>query len=120
MLRRFTVTFDYPHQQIILAPDRDLRTDDLEDMSGITIIASGPALKTFEVTQVHPGTPGSDAKIRKGDIIEGIDDEAAADLSLADIRELFREPGHKHKLLLQRNGQTLTVTIQTRQLLSSE
>jgi hypothetical protein len=117
MLRRFTVTFDYPHQQIILTPGRELRTDDLEDMSGISIVASGPGLKGFEVLQVRSGTPGADAKIQKGDIIAGIDDEAAADLSLAGIRELFRQPGHKHKLLIERNGQTLTLTIQLRHLL---
>ena len=117
MLRRFTVTFDYPHQQIILAPGRELRTDDLEDMSGISIVANGPGLKGFEVTHVRSGTPGSEAKMQRGDIIAGIDDEAAADMSLAGIRELFREAGHKHKLLIQRNGQTLTVTIQLRRLL---
>jgi C-terminal processing protease CtpA/Prc len=117
MLRRFTVTFDYPHQQIILAPGRELRSDDQEDMSGISIVASGPGLKGFEVLQVRSGTPGADAKIQKGDIIAGIDDEAAADLSLAGIRELFREAGHKHKLLIERNGQTLTLTIQLRRLL---
>lgn len=117
MLRRFTVTFDYPQQQIILAPGRELRTDDLEDMSGISIVANGPGLKGFEVTHVRSGTPGSEAKMQRGDIIAGIDDEAAADMSLAGIRELFREAGHKHKLLIQRNGQTLTVTIQLRRLL---
>lgn len=117
LLRRFTVTFDYPHERLILDPNSDFRIDDSEDMSGLAILATGSNLKTFEVTEVRSGTPGADAKIRKGDIIAGVNDEAAADLSLAAIRKLFREPGTKYKLLIQRTGQTLTVTLQTRRLL---
>jgi hypothetical protein len=117
MLRRFEVTFDYPHQQIIFTSGRELRTDDLEDMSGLSLMASGPALKTFEVVQVKSGTPGSDAKIQKGDVISGIDDEAAADLSLAGVRAVFRDVGHKHKLLILRNNQTFIATILLRRLL---
>jgi hypothetical protein len=117
LLRRFIVTFDYPHQRVFLDPSSDFRADDLEDMSGLAIIATGSNLKTFEVTEVRSGTPGADAKIQKGDVIAGINDEAAADLSLPAIRKLFRQPAAKYKLLIQRNSQTLTVTLQTRRLL---
>jgi hypothetical protein len=116
-LRRFKVIFDFPRQEMILDPNGNFRSDDHEDMSGISIIAGGPGLKRFEVTQVRSGTPGSDAKIQKGDVIAGVDEEAAADLSLADIRGLFRQVDQKHKLLIERDGKTLTVTIQTRHLL---
>jgi hypothetical protein len=117
ILRRFTVVFDYPHRQIILAPNSDIQSDDLGDMSGISIVASGSNLKTFEVKEVRSGTPGSDAKIQKGDIIAGVDGEPAADLSLAEILELFRQNGHKYKLLILRNGETHTITIQMRRLI---
>ena len=117
MLRRFTVTFDYPHQQLILDSSSDFRLEEIEDMSGLAILAGGPGLKRFEVAQVWPGTPGSDAKIQKGDVIAGINDEAAADLSLPEIRRLFRQPGAKCKLLIQRGNQTLTVNLQMRHLL---
>ncbi|HXX20541.1 MAG TPA: PDZ domain-containing protein [Candidatus Acidoferrum sp.] len=117
MLRRFIVTFDYPHQQIIFDPSSDIRVDEIEDMSGIVLTAGGPDLKRFEVTQVWPGTPGADAKIQKGDVIAGVNDEAAADMSLAEIRRLFRQPAIKYKLLIQRGSQTLTVNLQMRHLL---
>ena len=117
LLRRFIVTFDYPHQRMILDPSSEFRADDFEDMSGLAILATGSNLKTFEVTEVRSGTPGADAKIQKGDVIVGVDDEAAADLSLAAIRKLFRQPGTKYKLLIQRKGQTLTATLQTRRLI---
>jgi hypothetical protein len=117
MLRRYIMVFDYPHQQIIFNPNSEIRSDEQEDMSGIAIIAKGPGLKTFEVAQVRKGTPGADAGIQKGDVIAGIDQDPAADLSLEDIRDLFRQPGHPYKLTIERNGKTLTLTMKLRRLL---
>jgi hypothetical protein len=117
MLRRYIMVFDYPHQQIIFNPNSEIRSDEQEDMSGIAVIAKGPGLKTFEVTQVRKGTPGADARIQNGDIIVGIDQDPAADLSLEEIRDLFRQPGHPYKLVIERNGKTLTLTMKLRRLL---
>jgi len=117
MLRRYIMLFDYPHQQIIFNPNSEIRSDEPEDMSGIALIAKGPGLKTFEVAQVRKGTPGADAGIQKGDVIAGIDQDPAADLSLEEIRDLFRRPGHPYKLTIERNGQTLSLTMKLRRLL---
>lgn len=117
ILRRFIVTFDFQHQQIILAPNLHLHEIEEEDKSGLTIIAKGPGLKQFEVVAVQPGTPGAHAGLQKNDLLAGIDDEAAADLTLADIRDLFRETGHSHKLSIDRNGRQLQFTIQLHRLL---
>lgn len=117
MLRRFIVTIDYPHQQIFFDPGSEFRADEFEDMSGLTILASGPGLKKIEVAQVWPHTPGAEAKIHKGDVVEGINDEAAADMSLPEVRALFRQPSAKLKVLLQRDNQTLTVNLQMKRLL---
>jgi len=117
LLRRFIVTFDFPHQQMILDGSSNFRADEFEDMSGLAILASGPGLKRFEVTEVWPHTPGADAGIRKGDIIEGINDEAAADLSLAEIRALFRQPAGRYSVLIGRGTQTIAVTLRMRRLL---
>ena len=117
MLRRFMITLDFLRQQAIFDASSDFRADDEADMSGLSISASGPGLKRFEITDVRSGTPGSDAGIQKGDVIAGIDDEPAADLSLAAIHTLFRQITHPYKLLLERNGQTVTVTLKVRRLL---
>ena len=115
-LRRFTVVFDYPHQRLFLEPNTHFLDYAETDMSGLAIIARGPGLKTFEIAAVMPHTPGAGAGLQKGDIIAGIDDEAAADLSLIAVRNLFRQIGHKYKLLIERNGQTISVTIQMKRL----
>ena len=117
ILRRFTVIFDYAHQQLILDPNNHFEDYEQEDKSGIAVVAKGPGLLTFEVASVQPGTPGAEAGVLKGDTIAGIDDEPAADLTLVSIRALFRQVGHKYKLLIQRNGQSVQVTVQMRRLI---
>jgi C-terminal processing protease CtpA/Prc len=86
-------------------------------MSGISLVARGPGLKTFEVVSVAPGTPAADAKIQKGDVIAGVDTDPAADLTLFEIRDLFSQVGHVYKLLIERNGQEIPVSITMRRLL---
>ena len=117
ILERFTVIFDYARRRIILDRNSNFRVDDLEDMSGLSIVAGGPNLKRFEVVSVQPETPGSDAGIRKGDVIEGVDGEPAANLSLADLRALFRQIGHPYVVVLSRKGAAVTVTLRMRRLL---
>ena len=51
--------------------------------------------------------PGSS----QGDVIAAVDDEAAADLTLSAVRDLFRRMGHEYKLLIDRKGQSLTLSI---------
>ena len=113
-LRRFTVIYDFPHQRIILEPNIQMNHDTDEDMSGLSIIAKGPNLKVFEVTAVQSGTPGAKAGIVPGDVIAGIGDDAAADLTLAAVRNLFRQVGYQYKVLIDRKGQTITTSLQMR------
>jgi hypothetical protein len=113
-LRRFTVIFDFPHQRVILEPNVQINHDTDEDMSGLSIVAKGPNLKVFEVVAVQPGTPGARAGIVPGDVIAGIGDDAAADLTLSAVRDLFRQVGYQYKVLIDRKGQTITASLQMR------
>jgi hypothetical protein len=117
MLRRFTVIFDYPHQELVLTPNAHLAEDDHEDMSGISMIALGPGLKTFQVTQVAPGSPAAGEQIQAGDVIVGIDQDPAADLTLEEFLNAFRQVGHTYKLVISHNGQTREVTLEMRRRL---
>ena len=116
-LKRFQVIFDSPHQRIILEPNLQFNKFAEEDMSGLSIVAKGPGLRTFEIVRVQPGTPGASAGIHEGDVIAGIDEEPAADMTLTSIRDLFRQVGHKYKLLIERNGKTQEVVIQMKRLI---
>lgn len=116
LLRRFSVVFDSPHHRVFLDPNLQINHTAQEDMSGLSILAKGANLKTFEIVQVRAGTPGADAALKEGDVIVGIDEEPAADLSLSAIRDLFRQVGHEYKLLIDRHGQSLPITIKMRRL----
>src|ERR1700733_6690032 len=102
-LRRFTVIFDLPHQRVILEPNLEFKKFAEEDMSGLSIVAKGTNLRTFEIVHVEPGSPGAAVGIHEGDIIAGIDEEPAADITLNAVRDLFRQVGHKYKLVIERN-----------------
>lgn len=117
LLQRFNIVLDYPQQQIIFEANSNFKNYDEEDKSGIALIASGTDLKTLQVAYVEPKSPAAEAGIQQGDIIAGIDDEPAADISLASARDMFRDVGHKYKLLIQRGEKTKEVTIQTERLL---
>jgi len=117
LLRRFVVTIDYPQQQVIFDSGSEFRADEIEDMSGLTVAATGPGLKRFEVVRVWPHTPGAEDGFVQGDVIEGVNDEAAADMSLSELRALFRQPSAKYKVLVQRGSKTMTLTLQMHRLL---
>jgi hypothetical protein len=116
-LQRFNIVLDYPHKQIVFDANTNFGSYDEEDKSGLALIAAGPGLKTLQIVHVLPNSPAARAGIQAGDIIAGIDDEPAADISLASGREMFRDVGHKYKLTIQRGDQTKEVTIQTERLL---
>jgi membrane-associated protease RseP (regulator of RpoE activity) len=117
LLERFNLVLDYPHKQITFNANTNLKNYDEEDKSGIALIATGPGLKTLEIAHVTPKSPAAQAGIQAGDILAGIDDEPAADISLASAREMFRDVGHEYKLLIQRGDKTNEVTIQMERML---
>ena len=116
-LRRYVLIFDSPHQQMFFEPNIHFIDRDDVDMSGLTILARGPNHKSFEVVFADPDGPAAHAGVQVGDIIAGIDDEAAADLSLDQVQDMFRQTDSKYKVLIERKGQTLTVNFQTRRLI---
>jgi PDZ domain len=117
MLRRFNVVFDYSRGAIYFQPNSEFNSEDFEDMSGLTITAGGPNLKRFEIMEVRPNTPGADANLRKGDVIEGVNGDAAADMSLMDLRKLFHQLGPPYDLVITRNGKTFHAALQMHRLL---
>jgi hypothetical protein len=121
-LRRFNVIFDLPHNRVILDPNLQINTLEDADMSGLSLVAKGGNLRTFEVVGVQKGTPAHDAGIQVGDVISGVDDEPAADYTLTELRDTFQKfgnesGGHAYKLLVDRNGQTLTLKMKMRRMI---
>ncbi|MGH8428144.1 MAG: PDZ domain-containing protein [Gammaproteobacteria bacterium] len=116
VLRRFTVTFDYTNQRMYLNPNKNFNTPMDYDRAGLWINQYG---KTFVVASVFPGGPADEAGIKPGDVITGVNDKVAGDLSLSDVRASLRdgEPGSKVRLAVVKGKTSHWVTLVLRRLI---
>jgi hypothetical protein len=88
VLSRFTVTFDYGRQRVILEKNGRHGQRDSYDKSGLWLhVAQG----AWEVIEVVPGTPAAQAGLAAGDRILAVDGKTPAALSLPDLRVRLRE-----------------------------
>lgn len=114
ILRRFQVTFDYPHQQLILEPNNDFAAPFASNAAGLLLIAAGSELQTILVDHVLSGTPAETVGVQRGDVLLTIDGQNAGDLGLENIRLLLLHAG-SHQLQVQRGERTLRLNIVTRE-----
>jgi len=87
-LRRFDVTFDYAHQQLLLAKGADFDAPFNYDRSGIFLIDANGA---YTVLSVFPNSPAAAAGLAKGDVILAINGAQASSDSLAAVRALLSQ-----------------------------
>jgi hypothetical protein len=117
VLRRFTVTFDYPHKRIILEPNALFAEPYEFDMCGFMATAEGDDLRTLRIYDLIESSPASEAGLRKGDVITEINGHPAEGMSLEDVRKLFRrDAGREHEICVQRDGQSHKATVRLRRL----
>jgi hypothetical protein len=67
-LRRFTVTFDYGRQRIILEPNRELQLEFPMDASGLELQAA-PEAQAVRLTAILPDSAAAEAGLRQGDLL---------------------------------------------------
>lgn len=117
LLERFTVTFDYAHRRLFLAPNRRFSSPFEADSSGVRVVTQPPALHVFEVEQVISGQPGATAGLRVGDRVTSVNGRATGTLTLEQLRAMLRRPNRSYVLGVLRDGRSKTLTIHTRRLL---
>ncbi|MEQ1868248.1 MAG: PDZ domain-containing protein, partial [Micropepsaceae bacterium] len=115
LLKRFRVTFDYPHQRIYLAPAARTHERDAYDRSGLWI---NQARGGFQVVDVVERSPAALAGLREGDTITAVDGAAASSMSLGIVRDRLRDgaPGTEVRLTMQREKRTQVVALRLRDL----
>ena len=116
VLRRFSVTLDYARSQVTLEPNRFFSEPFEFDMSGMSLAAQGSDLREYRVRSVIRRTPAAEAGMTAGDLIVSIDDRPAGDMTLTEIRLLFRQPDREFLLGVNRSTQSLRVRLKTRRL----
>ena len=117
IFRRFKLIVDLSHRRIIFEPNRALNDPFEADMSGLELVADDPDLSSYLIDEVEPNTPAAEAGIKGGETIIAIDDRAASEFKLEEIRRMFQYDGREHNLTLKRDGQTIKVKLKLRRLI---
>jgi len=113
LLRRHRVTFDVPHQRMILEPYPTEAGPFEGDMSGLMLATDAPDYKAIRILWVNPATPAAEAKLQVGDEVVSIDGRKA--LRLDEARELLRTPGTR-RLEIRREGKPIQVRLEARRM----
>jgi hypothetical protein len=116
ILRRFTVTFDYPGKRIILEKNAAFGEPDTYDRGGLWVNAAPEA---FEVVDVVAGGPADSAGLRPGDRIVSVEGKPAVPAGLSGFRRRMATdpPGSSVTLhVLPKDGASREVTIVLRDL----
>ena len=87
------------------------------DMSGLSLAAQGAGYREYRVRSVIPASPGADAGVMTNDVIATINGRPVEELTLNEVRELFRRDGQEYAIELRRGGENVRATLRTRQLL---
>jgi hypothetical protein len=99
--RRFTVTFDYRHQQLYLVKNADFESPASYDRSGVFLIDANGA---FTVLSALAGSPAENAGLNKGDVIVSVNGSPVSSTTLAGLRAMFAGPAGTVVHLHVRNG----------------
>jgi hypothetical protein len=106
--RKFTVAFDFDGRMMYLTPNKQLNQPHLLEATGIGFIRRGGQHVVFRVLA---GSAGAAAGVVVGDTLLEIDGLTASKLTPIQVRDLLSVDGATRRLVLERDGQRITVEI---------
>jgi hypothetical protein len=112
LLKRFTLTLDYPNQVLYLEPNANFSSLDVFDRSGLWVMNDAHGI--CEVKDVVKDGPAAKAGLQAGDHILAVDGSKLSSAQLADFREKLKQaPGTQIILQIQgKDGQrNVTLTL---------
>jgi hypothetical protein len=107
-LRRFTAAFDFEGRRMYLKPNERWTQPHAFDASGIGLIRRAGQTVVYDVLADSPGLA---AGVRAGDILLEIDGRAASAFTPVELRDLLNVDGSTRRLVLERDGQRMTVVV---------
>jgi len=116
VLRRFTVTFDYSRNEMILEQNTSFQDPFEYDMCG-AFLRTTEDYSAIEIHRLIEESPAVAAGLREGDRITSIDGQPVSKLSLEQVRALLREPGRTLKVGYEREGAKAKTSITTKRLI---
>jgi hypothetical protein len=117
VFRRSRLILDYAHSRAIIEPLAGFTEPDPIDASGLTLVRDAGDTSALRVSYVVPGSAGSDAGIRAGDVIESIDGVTSGASKTQAVREQLRADGKTSHVILQRGAETIAADIHLRMII---
>ncbi len=110
ILRRFSVTLDYAHQTLWLAPNANMGTPFAFDRSGMFLALDGDA---FVVKDVTANGPAAKAGLKAGDRIQRVNGKTPKELPLPRLREWLKSAAGGTKCAVKlEGGRELALTLE--------
>jgi predicted aspartyl protease len=117
LLSKFHVAFDYRRERLWLTANASSGTPNVYDASGVLLRSDPPNFSVPFVSRVRQNSPADVAGVLRGDLIIGIDGRHTKGTPLQHVRTALNQPDRTIRLTLLRGGQTMEVTLKTRELL---
>ena len=116
VLRRFTLTIDYPKSRLVFEPNAEHGRPDPFDRAGLWL---NRAAEGFEVLDLVAGGPAAEAGLQVRDVITMVDGLPAVGIVLSDLRDRLRgsPEGTKVRLMVRRGDGEREVVVTLRELL---
>jgi hypothetical protein len=111
ILRRFRVIFDYAGRTMIVEPNPAFFEQYDTDMSGLTLSEAGADFRSVTVDGMDADSAAAEAGINVGDVIETIDSQSTASMTLDEVRRLLKQDGAELVLGVRRGMDVTQLTI---------
>jgi len=115
VLKRFTVTFDYPHYRVLLEPNAHFSDPFRINQSGLSLLAKGPDFRLFEIDDVEPRSPAESAGVKKGDVLTAMNGRPVSELDLQQIDEILQQVGKAIPITVRRNVRMLKIILKLKE-----
>lgn len=112
ILKRFTVVFDYPHNQLFLQPNSKYKAPFHYNLAGFEVSTPIPGTNIYIVSHVVDDSPAEKLGLEPGDQLMNLNGVSCTELSLNDILKILESgPGKKLRMRMRRSHMTFNVEL---------